>query len=200
MRRRLQYLFEQWNKGGELEVEEVDELKQWQRRWCEKRASVFKFKAQKECFEKDEKCSTFFFQTVKMATAKAVISGLRGQGGELHTDNRGMLGVATSFYRQLFSEQEVDQQWGEHFLGFLEGRVPEEVRAALELPFSKQELWEALKGMSDRKVPGKDGDRQGILFRVLGIVGGGFSEGGGGNLCGGGVRPVHEGGSRIPPL
>ena len=157
VRRRLQFLYGEWNRGGELDVEELDNLKHWQKRWCEERAREFKFKTQKEVFDKDEKCSAFFFQSVRTVTVRTVISGFRGQDGITYTDVEGMLGTASAFYEQLFGEQEVDRQWGEYFLWLLGARVPEGVKEALEMPFSKQELLEAIKGMANRKVPGKDG-------------------------------------------
>ncbi|KAJ8352352.1 hypothetical protein SKAU_G00238280 [Synaphobranchus kaupii] len=121
----------------------------WQRRWCEARAKTFRFKAQKIAFEQDERCSAFFFKSVKVASAKAVIPGLRGEDGVLRTEGRGMLEVATAFYRRLFSEQKVDGGMGDFFLKFLKARVPEAVRAVLELPISLEELTAALKGMKE---------------------------------------------------
>ncbi|KAJ8352354.1 hypothetical protein SKAU_G00238300 [Synaphobranchus kaupii] len=121
----------------------------WQRRWCEARAKTFRFKAQKIAFEQDERCSAFFFKSVKVASAKAVIPGLRGEDGVLRTEGRGMLEVATAFYRRLFSEQKVDEGMGDFFLKFLKARVPEAVRAVLELPISLEELTAALKGMKE---------------------------------------------------
>ncbi|KAJ8352366.1 hypothetical protein SKAU_G00238420 [Synaphobranchus kaupii] len=157
VRHQLQKLYGEWNKGAELNTGEVERLMLWQRRWCEARAKTFRFKAQKIAFEQDERCSAFFFKSVKVASAKAVIPGLRGEDGVLRTEGRGMLEVATAFYRRLFSEQKVDGGMGDFFLKFLKARVPEAVRAVLELPISLEELTAALKGMKERKVPGRDG-------------------------------------------
>ena len=158
----------------ELDVEELDNLKHWQKRWCEERTREFKFKTQKEFFDKDEKCSTLFFQSVRTATARTVISGFRGQDGITYTDVEGMLGTASAFYEQLFGEQEVDRQWGEYFLRLLGARVPEGVKEALELPFSKQELLEAIKGMANRKVPGKDGISKEFYLEFWEVLGDDF--------------------------
>ena len=45
----------------------------------------------------------------------------------------------------------------QRFLGLVEERVPEGVRAVLEVPFSLEEMGKALAGMKGGKVPGKDG-------------------------------------------
>lgn len=157
VRQQLQSLYGDWNKGAELDTGRVERLMLWQRRWCEKKAQVFRFKAQKVALEQDEKCNAFFFKTVKANAVKAAMTGLRGEDGVLRTDKDGMMGIATDFYRQLFGRQEVDSGMGELFLGHLDAKVPEAVRAVLELPISLEELTAALKGMKGKKVPGKDG-------------------------------------------
>ena len=131
VRRRLQELYGRWNGGGQLDTDEVDRCMGWQRRWCEDRAREFRFRAQKEVFEEDEQCSTFFFSSIKAASSGSLMTGLRGEDGALRSDAQGMMNVATAFYRHQFSEQEVDEGMGEYFFNFIEARVPEAVRAVM---------------------------------------------------------------------
>ena len=157
VRRRLQKLYGDWNRGGYFDSEEVDRCMAWQKRWCEARAEEYRVRARKEVFEGDEKCSAFFFKTVRAASAGTVVAGFRGEDGVLRTDAQGLLEVATEFYKRLFGEQAVEEEIGERFLGMLDARVPEAVRAVLELPISLEELTAALKGLKSGKVPGMDG-------------------------------------------
>ncbi|KAJ8349432.1 hypothetical protein SKAU_G00245620 [Synaphobranchus kaupii] len=85
------------------------------------------------------------------------MQGLRGVDGRVWTGAEEMVGAATIFYRELFGERGVDRSAGEVFLGLIEERVPGDVCAALELPFSLEELHRALMGMKSRKVPGGGG-------------------------------------------
>ncbi|KAJ8335390.1 hypothetical protein SKAU_G00387320 [Synaphobranchus kaupii] len=73
-----------------------------------------------------------------------------------------MVGEATEFYRGLFEERVVDRSAGVRFLDLLEEKVPEGVRAALELPFSVEEVGQALRGMKVGKVPDFGGGVWGV--------------------------------------
>ncbi|KAJ8347221.1 hypothetical protein SKAU_G00286220 [Synaphobranchus kaupii] len=76
--------------------------------------------------------------------------GLRGLDGKIQTGAVEMVGVATEFYRGLFENRVVEEGVGKRFLGLVEERVPEEVRAALEAPFNLEELRKALGGMKEK--------------------------------------------------
>ncbi|KAJ8344768.1 hypothetical protein SKAU_G00289610 [Synaphobranchus kaupii] len=93
---------------------------------------------------------------VRAARVKKRMVGLRGLDGKIQTGAVEMVGVATEFYRGLFENRVVEEGVGKRFLGLVEERVPEEVRAALEAPFNLEELRQALGGMKGGKVPGCD--------------------------------------------
>ncbi|KAJ8352436.1 hypothetical protein SKAU_G00239120 [Synaphobranchus kaupii] len=150
-------LYTAWNLGGAFDMERWARLKEELKVHFEGRARSFSFKSQGKGWEKDERCNSYFFQSVQARRVKRVMQGLRGVDGRVWTGAEEMVGATTVFYRELFGERGVDRSAREVFLGLIEERVPGDVCAALELPFSLEELHRALMGMKSRKVPGGGG-------------------------------------------
>ena len=116
--------------------------------------------------EKNETCSAYFFNLAKEVRGRKIIRGLKGEDGALQTGREQMMGIVSSFYRNLFKRREVDVEVGEGFLRDMEVRVPPEVRKELEQEWTVEELGGALKGMKPNRVPGADG-LQAEFYRVF---------------------------------
>ena len=132
--------------------------------------------------EKNETCSAYFFNLAKEVRGRKIIRGLKGEDGALQTGREQMMGIVSSFYRNLFKRREVDVEVGEGFLRDMEVWVPPEVRKELEQEWTV-ELGEALKGMKPNRVPGADGlPAEFYFFSVLGEFGAGPAGGGKGGV------------------
>ena len=162
--------------GGPLSKRGGRQLKAQLKALFEEKARPLAFKCQ------GEKCSSYFFQRVKAVRTKRVIAGLRGRDGRVYSGTEEMLGIASSFYSALFGEREIDRGASEHFLEMVEERVPEGVRAVLEVPFSLEELGKALAGMKGGEGPGEGRAPQGVLLHLLGAGGPRLSGRGGGDF------------------
>ena len=109
-------------------------LKEGLKEWSKERARAYSFRCRVEKQESDEKCSAYFFQTVRAALSKRVVGVLRGEDGVIMRGAEDMVGVASRFYGELFRDKGVELGARDRFLGLVEVGVPEGVKAALELP------------------------------------------------------------------
>ncbi|KAL7852920.1 hypothetical protein SRHO_G00187050 [Serrasalmus rhombeus] len=107
--------------------------------------------------EENETWSAFFFQRVRQAREERCFTSLIDSEGRACSDPARMMGIAYSFYSNLFSNRGTDREIGEHFLSFLKTSLPSAARDSLETPLSLGELTEVLGKMNRRKVPGLDG-------------------------------------------
>ena len=176
LQRELEGLYTSWNGGGGFDVGRWERVKAELKIIYEEKARALAFKSQGEKHEKGETCSAFFFQRVRAARARRAMVGLRGMDGRVVRGTQEMVEVASCYYSDLFQEREVDRSAAERFLSLVEERVPEGVRAALELPFSTEELRGVLAGMKGGKVPGRDGLPREFYLKFWELVGPDFLE------------------------
>ncbi|KAL7852926.1 hypothetical protein SRHO_G00187110 [Serrasalmus rhombeus] len=123
----------------------------------ERSAADSLFNARLQMAKENETCSAFFFQRVRQAREERCFTSLIDSEGRTCSDPARMMGIAHSFYSNLFSNRGTDREIGEHFLSFLKTSLPSAARDSLETPFSLGELTEVLGKMNRRKVPGLDG-------------------------------------------
>ena len=176
LQRELEGLYVQWNGGGAFDIQRWAVLKEGLKEWSEERARAYSFRCRVEKQERDEKCSAYFFQTVRAALSKKVVGGLRGEDGVIVRGAEDMVGVASRFYGELFRDKGVELGARDRFLGLVEVGVPEGVKAALELPIGAKELREALAGMKGGKVPGVDGLPREFYLQFWDTLGEDFAE------------------------
>ena len=88
---------------------------------------------------------------------KALIDLLKDEQGNSHTDPEGLLGVATQFYSDLYSEKPSDKRAREKNLRCLDTRVPQGIAETLSSSITAQEIEGSIDRADLRKSPGEDG-------------------------------------------
>ena len=157
LQRELERLYCAANDGEPLDVERVKRAKEGLAEYYRREAKAFLFRSRCVALGQDETCSSFFFGVVRGAQRKRVIYGLRNREGVVVKDPRGMVGVASTFYRDLFAVKAVDSVGAQEMLDFVVARVPEEAMEGLERDIGLEELGAAMHSMGKGKVPGVDG-------------------------------------------
>ncbi|KAL7852802.1 hypothetical protein SRHO_G00185870 [Serrasalmus rhombeus] len=157
LEKQLKTSYADYNNGGVFDLDRAQALRAELRALYERSAADSLFNARLQMAEENETCSAFFFQRVRQAREERCFTSLIDSEGRACSDPARMMGIAHSFYSNLFSKRGTDQEIGEHFLSFLGTSLPSAARDSLETPFSLGELTEVLGKMNRRKVPGLDG-------------------------------------------
>ncbi|KAL7852889.1 hypothetical protein SRHO_G00186740 [Serrasalmus rhombeus] len=157
LEKQLKTSYADYNNGGVFDLDRAQALRAELRALHERSAADSLFNARLQMAEENETCSAFFFQRVRQAREERCFTSLIDSEGRACSDPARMMGIAHSFYSNLFSKRGTDQEIGEHFLSFLGTSLPSAARDSLETPFSLGELTEVLGKMNRRKVPGLDG-------------------------------------------
>ena len=105
-KRQLQGYFVEGNLRRDCTWEGYRELQEKLRAALEERAKRFLFTARREFVEKNETCSSYFFNRAKEAKRRKVIKGLKGEGGSVQTGREEMMETVTKFYQELFRRRE----------------------------------------------------------------------------------------------
>ncbi|KAL7852903.1 hypothetical protein SRHO_G00186880 [Serrasalmus rhombeus] len=157
LEKQLKTSYDDYNNGGVFDLDRAQALRAELRALHERSAADSLFNARLQMAEENETCSALFFQRVRQAREERCFTSLIDSEGRACSDPARMMGIAHSFYSNLFSKRGTDRETGEHFLSFLENSLPSAARDSLETPFSLGELTEVLGKMNRRKVPGLDG-------------------------------------------
>ncbi|CAG5865168.1 unnamed protein product [Menidia menidia] len=134
LQRSLQAMVATENRGGTVDREGMEALKEQLALYFKEKARDFLFRCRKESFELGEVCGAYVFKQVKEARKRGYITGLRGKDGDVVTDQEGMVKMASDFFGEAFGEQLVDCSGASRFLRGLEGKLPAEVVEELERP------------------------------------------------------------------
>lgn len=143
--------------GKEIDKEKLTVLLREQQEMCEQKAQNFIFKLQKEKYEQDEKCSAYFFKKAQAQRKKQVIQGLKRENGDVCENNEEILEMARLHCSKLFERENSDIEKGNYFLDCIDKSVPLDLKEKLDEELKLEELYNALKSMKDKKVPGRDG-------------------------------------------
>lgn len=156
LQNRLQEAEAKANSGGGVGWEERQSLKNQIKKYLERKAREFAFLAKAEEKEGDEKCTRYFFQTVKQKQRRAVIEGFKDSDGKLREGVQ-MREWAREFYNKLFSEKALCEKERKMVLDCVEVKMSEEDREDLDGVVTEKELEVALWSLADNKTPGIDG-------------------------------------------
>lgn len=112
--------------------------------------------------------TTFFFGLEKKNALNRIMHSLLSESGTEITEPKEIRKRAVAFYSELYRSEYTEVE--EIASCFYEGlpKVPEGANAELEKPFTKGELYDALKSMKCWKAPGIDGIPDESLWAVLG--------------------------------
>lgn len=171
VQREVEKMFVRGNINNTIDYEELKHLQYKQQLFFQKRAEAFKFRSLKEKWEKEERCSAYFFKHTKSKAVKRCISSLLDGGGEEVRDTKGMLGIATAHFSEFFCEGEVDREGGTNMLSNIDHVVPTDMKELLEREVGMDEVYRALTSMKDGKVPGIDGLTKEFYFVFWDILG-----------------------------
>ena len=171
LQRTLHHLVAAENRGEGMDLEGMEEVKGRLASYFRVKAEAFLFRCRKDVFELGEVCGAFFFRQVRAARERSTIPGLRGEDGARVTDRRGLVGVATTFYREAFGLRGVDVEGADRFVRGLPGRVPTEVAEDLDQPLCLAEVEGAMRGLPGGKVPGIDGLPREFYTAFWGLLG-----------------------------
>lgn len=154
--KKLQKLMEKRNRGIKINEEEVAVVKQNIKSYYIRKSKEFAFLAKAEELDKDEKVTKYFFETIKQKQTREIISSFFTDTGEVK-GTEGILKHACSFYKELFSKREIDEEKGGILLGNINRILTEESRSELEGEITEEEIKRALFSMKGNKTPGGDG-------------------------------------------
>ena len=102
-----------------------------------------------------DKTPIFFHLRASRCRRKNKIKSLLKADGQLTDDNGEMESMATAFYKTLYSSEGVQNM--NQVLDTVPRKVTVEMNAALEAPYSQEEVKTALFQMFPTKAPGLDG-------------------------------------------
>lgn len=152
----LQRLHSKLNEGKDVNIEEYEGIKKDLKEKMEGKVKSFMFRANVEKKEKDEKCSKYFFQSVRENQKKNYISEFLGENG-IVKGKEGLLKHAQEYYRDLFKKRGIDKGKGEIFLNNIKKKLNSVERKDLEKEITKEEIKNALISLKNGKAPGCDG-------------------------------------------
>jgi hypothetical protein len=107
-----------------------------------------------------DRCSKDFFESAKPQLAYRGIRQLRKDDGSLTTSPSEMRQIATQFYQDLLSAEEITQEMlncRQKIWSTIRPIVTMEMKDTLRLRFTTNELWEAVKALPFSSCPGEDG-------------------------------------------
>lgn len=152
----LQAIHSEINEGKQVCGEEYRNIQKKIEHNIETKVKNFAFLAKITEKEQDEKCSKFFFQSIKEKQRRCAISELETGRGKV-TKKEDIMTHAQEFYQALFKKREVDNARAEELLNNISKKLNNEERTNLEREVSKKEIEEALKSLKADKTPGCDG-------------------------------------------
>ena len=106
--------------------------------------------------DKEEKPTTFFFQTEKCRAAKHTLKTLKTADGKQATTTAELLEQSRVFYADLFTEEAIDLSLADYFCRDLPTLSAEAVEICEGL-ITFEECTQAITQMKDNKTPGSDG-------------------------------------------
>ena len=107
--------------------------------------------------EQGEKPTKYFFNLEKKRQQKKEMTELISSSGVLLSNSEDIENEMNNFYKNLFSEEEVDLEAQDWLLGQLSMSLNEQEQASCEGLLTVEGCREALNGMDTRKSPGVDG-------------------------------------------
>lgn len=156
LQNQLQKVESKINEGSGVDWEEYQTLKNKIKRYTEGKAREFAFLAKVEEKEGDEKCSRYFFQSIKQKQRRVLIKGFKDGGGALK-EGADMMEWAREYYKKLFSKRGVCVKERKMVLENLDAKISNEEREGLEGEITEEEVKVALFSLADNKTPGGDG-------------------------------------------
>ena len=112
----------------------------------------------REFLEGDRPTKCFFQKLRKHDLKPLNISGFRGEGGNIKKGLAEMLDIATNFFKNLYTADEIDDNMVNFFLEHVEPIVNNQfLHDDLCKEFSLEELWDAIVSFVNGKSPGPDG-------------------------------------------
>ena len=123
-----------------------------------------------------EKPTKYVFILEKMRQQKKEMTELKSHSGELLSDSKDIRKEMNDFYKDLFSEEEVDLEAQDWLLDQLSMSVDEEEQALWEGLLTIEECRETLNGMDTGKSPGIDGLMAEFYKAFWAVLGGNLVE------------------------
>jgi hypothetical protein len=139
---------------GAFQVE-IGELEVRLKNILDKRLEGSKVRSRVQHIDNLEKPTSFFFRRENRNLENKTITFLNIDGIK-HDQNNDILDQCRIFYKELLSEEAIDQNLVKYFLSDLP-RLSEESRQSCESIISKEEILSSLKRMKNGKCPGSDG-------------------------------------------
>lgn len=140
---------------------EVESIKRELKEIEESRARKMMFRARCNWALQGEKCLKYFLNLEKRRLQERTLSSLTSSNGSTTSDPREILEIGRSFYADLYNDQESQltpiDEIEEEIANLQLPRLSNEDRDALDMPFSEEELRNALSHMNRGRSQGSDG-------------------------------------------
>ena len=137
-----------------------------------KRLEGARIRSRTEYIEGTEKPTRYFLRKEKQNVRRRTIVKLHNNNCTVTTPG-GILSVCRNFYKELYTEEEVDNGLVDHFLGGLPV-LSREDRETCEGFLTKEECFNAIKKMKNGKTPGSDGLPKEFYFNFFHLFGDDF--------------------------
>lgn len=157
LQKSIENLMAQQNTGERIDEELLKRWQNEQRLFFHKRAEAYKFRSLDEKWEKDEKCSSYFFKQSKVRAKRRRIASLLNERGEEIDDPEGLVEIASGNYSKFFSAEIVDYSKGSLLLNNVDSSIPDYLKLELDKDIQLEEILKALQSLKKGKVPGVDG-------------------------------------------
>ena len=109
-------------------------------------------------YEKSETDISFYSKLEEQKRAKDGITQLaEKKDGEIYTDNKNILEIATKFYKDLYTSEKVNEKVQEKLLKNVKTKLSKEAKMDLDKPLTEEEVRNSINKMPFGKSPGLDG-------------------------------------------
>ena len=108
-------------------------------------------------FEKAEPNIKFYADIEKKQGNKNIISSLKDKEGNVKSNTKEILHIATTFYNDLYKKEKVDEKIQKDLINKIDKKLTETQKINLEKEITMKELEEAAFDLPIDKTPGKNG-------------------------------------------
>ena len=116
-----------------------------------------KVRARVQWCEKGETSAKYFFNLEKYRGKLKTVTKIRKEDGTITEKMDEILETQRLFYKQLYTESNIDSDTQEFFLNTIEKKLEDHDRDACEGLINKDEAFKALTNLNNNKSPGSDG-------------------------------------------